>query len=71
MNTSNKVTVKVAGMSCPHCEATVKRNLEALEGIYEVEASHKNQEVNISGSNVDLEKVKETIDGLGYKFLGP
>ncbi len=70
MDTSNEVTIQVAGMTCSHCEATVKRNLESLEGISNVEASNKSQEVKITGSNIDLERVKETINGLGYKFVG-
>ncbi len=70
MDTTKEITVKVTGMSCSHCEATVKRNLEALEGITNVEADNQNQKVKVSGSNIDLEKVKETINGLGYKFVG-
>lgn len=70
MNTSNEVTVKVAGMTCSHCEATVKRNLEAMEGITNVEANNKSEEVKISGSNIDLERIKDKINGLGYKFVG-
>ncbi len=70
MNTSNEVTIKVAGMTCSHCEATVKRNLEAMEGISNVEASNKSEEVKIAGSNIDMEQVKEKINSLGYKFVG-
>lgn len=64
------MTIKVTGMSCQHCESTVKRNLEAMEGITDVEADNRNETVKISGSNIDLEKVKETINSLGYKFVG-
>jgi len=71
MEPSNEVTIRVAGMSCSHCEDAVKRNLESIEGIYQVEANRQSQEVKIAGTNIDLERVKETIDGLGYKFLGP
>ncbi len=70
MDTTKEITVKVTGMSCSHCEATVKRNLETIEGITNVEADNRNQKVKISGTNIDLEKVKETINGLGYKFVG-
>ena len=70
MDTSNEITVKVAGMSCSHCEATVKRNLEAMEGITNVEANNNSEEVKISGSNIDMEQVKEKINSLGYKFIG-
>ncbi|GAB1454651.1 hypothetical protein MASR2M47_47070 [Draconibacterium sp.] len=57
-------------MTCSHCEANVKRNLEALKGITNVVADNKNNTVKISGSKINLAKVKETVNGLGYKFVG-
>jgi uncharacterized protein len=70
MDTTRDITVKVAGMTCSHCEGTVKRNLEAMEGVTNVEADRQNEQVKISGSGIDLEKVKETVNRLGYKFIG-
>jgi uncharacterized protein len=64
------VTVKVTGMTCSHCEATVKRNLEALKGIANVIADNKSNTVKITGSDINLEKVKATVNGLGYNFVG-
>ncbi|MBN2634929.1 MAG: SO_0444 family Cu/Zn efflux transporter [Prolixibacteraceae bacterium] len=64
------VTVTVKGMTCSHCEATVKRNLEALDGIDNVIADNKTDTVKISGSAISLEKVKNTVNGLGYNFVG-
>lgn len=72
-NTMEKIegiTVNVTGMTCSHCEANVKRNLEALKGITNVVADNKNNTVKISGSKINLAKVKETVNGLGYKFVG-
>ncbi|HCE58068.1 MAG TPA: heavy metal-associated domain-containing protein [Prolixibacteraceae bacterium] len=63
------ITVKVTGMTCSHCEATVKRNLEALEGITNVIADNKSNTVKITGSDINLEKVKTTVNGLGYNFV--
>ncbi len=34
-------TMKITGMMCPHCEATVKKALEALEMVASAEVSHK------------------------------
>jgi uncharacterized protein len=64
------ITVKVTGMTCSHCEATVKKNLESLTGITNVIADNKSNTVKITGSNINLEKVKSTVNGLGYKFVG-
>jgi hypothetical protein len=63
------ITVKVTGMTCSHCEATVKRNLEALNGITSVIADNKSNTVKITGSDINLEKVKATVNGLGYNFV--
>jgi uncharacterized protein len=70
MDTTRDITVKVAGMTCPHCEGAVKRNLEAMEGVTNVEADRQSETVKISGSDIDLERVKETVNKLGYKFIG-
>jgi copper chaperone CopZ len=64
------ITISVEGMTCSHCEANVKRNLEALKGITNVVADNKSNSVKISGTKIDLSKVKETVNGLGYKFVG-
>ncbi len=64
------ISVKVTGMTCSHCEANVKQNLEALTGISNVVADNRSETVKITGSNINLEKVKQTVDGLGYKYVG-
>ena len=33
-------TLKVEGMMCMHCEATVKKALEAIDGVAEATADH-------------------------------
>ena len=34
-------TMKIEGMMCPHCEATVKKTLEAIDGVESAEVSHE------------------------------
>ena len=34
-------TIKIEGMMCGHCEATVKKALEALDGVEEAVVSHE------------------------------
>ena len=34
-------TMKIEGMMCPHCEARVKKTLEAIDGVIEAEVSHE------------------------------
>ena len=63
------ITVNVEGMTCSHCEANVKKNLESLKGITNVVADNRNNIIKISGTKINLEKVKETVNSLGYKFV--
>ncbi|MDB4582620.1 SO_0444 family Cu/Zn efflux transporter [Draconibacterium sp.] len=63
------ITVKVEGMTCSHCEANVKRNLEAIKGISTVIADNGSNTVKISGAKINLQKVKETVNSLGYKYV--
>jgi len=67
---SEGIIITVEGMTCSHCEATVKRNLEALEGIKHVVADNSKNEVKIEGDKIDLETVKTTINKLGYTYKG-
>lgn len=34
-------TIKIEGMMCPHCEATVKKALEALDMVVSAQVSHQ------------------------------
>jgi uncharacterized protein len=69
MQTLEGISITVTGMTCSHCEANVKRNLEALKGITNVVADNKSNTVKISGTDINLEKVKNTVNGLGYRFV--
>ncbi len=61
-------TLKIEGMMCPHCEAHVKNALEALEGVKEVTASHKEGTAVITlSSDVSDEVLKATVEAEGYK----
>lgn len=59
-------TMKIEGMMCGHCEATVKKALESLDGVAEAAVSHENGTavVKLSGdvSDAVLKKVVEDKD---------
>jgi uncharacterized membrane protein YraQ (UPF0718 family)/copper chaperone CopZ len=69
MDKVDGVTVNVIGMTCSHCEATVKKNLEALKGITNVVADNKSNTVKISGTNINLKIIKDKVNELGYNFV--
>ncbi len=63
-------TYTVEGMTCSHCEASVRNNLLKLKGITNVVADNKSNSVVVSGNKVDSEQIKKVVNGLGYRFVG-
>ena len=67
----DSVTVKVEGMMCPHCEATVKEALEQLDFVSSANADHIKGTVEISLSGpFDLESARKSIKDKGYRLIG-
>lgn len=68
-NTMTK-TVNIEGMMCAHCEANVKKALEALDGIESAVVSHESGTAVIELSKeVDDDLIKQTIEDKDYKFI--
>lgn len=64
-------TIKIEGMMCPHCEAHVKKALEALAGVESATPSHvEKKAVVVLTSPVSDETLKSTVEAQGYKVLG-
>jgi len=63
-------SIRVEGMTCPHCEATITRTLLKLEGIEEVVADRNNSQVNIMGEKIDLSEIEQAVNEIGYQFKG-
>ena len=68
-NTSMERTLKIEGMMCKHCEARVKKTLEALEGVESAVVSHETGTAVITGS-ADFETMKAAVEAQDYKVLG-
>ncbi len=63
-------TLKVKGMMCEHCEARVKKALEALPQVESAEADHKTGTVDVVlKATVDNKILKQTIEREDYKVL--
>ena len=63
--------VKIKGMMCPHCEAHVKKALEALDGV-ESAAPDKDADnaVLTLSKDVSVDAIKAAVEDAGYEFLG-
>ena len=66
-----KKTMKIEGMMCCHCEATVKKALEALDGVTSAEVSHENGTAVLELSrDVSDDLLKKTVEEKDYKVTG-
>ena len=66
-----KKTMTIEGMMCPHCEAAVKKALEALEGVEAAEVSHEAGTAIVSMSaEVADAALKEAVEAKDYKVTG-
>ena len=64
-------TIKVSGLMCEHCEANVKKTLEAMDGIESATVSKDTQTAVVTLSKpLDEELVKNAIEDKGYGFVG-
>ncbi len=68
---NNEMKIKVNGMMCGHCEAHVKKALEAIDGIESAVASHEENQVTITNSkDVDEAVIKAAVEEAGYEYAG-
>ena len=63
-------TMKIEGMMCEHCEATVKKVLEKIDGVASADVSHKEGTAVVTlSADVADEKLKEAVEDRDYKVL--
>lgn len=60
-------TMKIEGMMCGHCEATVKNTLEAIDGVEEAVVSHETGTAVVTlGKDVTDEALKAAVEAKDY-----
>lgn len=65
-----KKTMKIEGMMCGHCEARVKKTLEALPQVEDAVVSHvEGTAVVTLKEEMDNEALKKVIEEQDYKVL--
>ncbi len=67
----SEMIIKIEGMMCPHCEAAVKKALEAHEAVEVAEVSHKDGTAKVT-LKVDVDKsvLEKIVTDAGYKVIG-
>lgn len=63
--------IKIKGMMCSHCEARVKKALEALPQVEEAIPDHENNMARvILNEDVAFEVLKTCVEDQGYDVIG-
>lgn len=69
--TNMKKTLQIQGMMCHHCEMTVKKALEAIDGVENAEVSHEaGNAVLTLTHDVDNEVLKNAVQACDYQVTG-
>ena len=69
-NRDMKKTMKIEGMMCGHCEARVKKSLEALPQVDAAEVSHENGTAVVTlNADVDDAVLKKAVEDQDYKVI--
>ena len=63
-------TMKIEGMMCAHCEATVKKALEAIDGVESAEVSHVSGTAVVTANGVSDAALKDAVTAKGYEVSG-
>ena len=65
--TTMEKTLKITGMMCAHCEATVKKALEAVPGVTEAKVSHQTGTAVVTlASDVSNDTLKQAVEARDY-----
>jgi copper chaperone CopZ len=67
------VTIKVDGMKCAKCSASVSKALKATEGVEEAQVSSEKGEavIKYDDQKLDEAKLREVINSTGFKAVEP
>lgn len=65
-----EIKVLVKGMTCNHCKMNVENSIRSVEGISGSEADPDTGVVTIFGDNIDLDRIKNAVESIGYTYSG-
>ncbi len=66
MSTSIERTYVVEGMTCGHCELSVREEVEGLPGVESAQADRNTARLVVRG-DVDPSAVREAVEAAGYE----
>jgi len=69
---TERLQLRVTGMTCGGCENAVRRAVAKLDGVREVTASHKDERVEVvyEEGRADRTAITKAIEAIGYTVVG-
>jgi len=67
MSTTSVKTYTVPGMTCGHCELSVRDEVEELAGVSSVEAHRTTGRLVVRGEAIDDAAVRAAVEAAGYQ----
>ena len=69
MSDTSTITFSVPGMTCGHCEASIKQEVGAVAGVTAVDVDLESKDVVVTGSSLDRDALVAAIDEAGFDVV--
>jgi copper chaperone CopZ len=69
MSTGNEKSYTVTGMTCGHCEASVREKVEQVAGVIGIDVDRQTGRLTVRGDGVTDEAIHEAVDEAGYEVV--
>jgi len=60
-------TLKINGMSCGHCTGSVKKALEVIPGLSQINVDLEEKEASFNNDGVAREDIRAAISSIGFE----
>ncbi|MCX8110524.1 MAG: cation transporter [Syntrophorhabdaceae bacterium] len=64
-----EATIKIAGMSCQHCVASVGKAITSVKGVEKIDVSIGSAYIVYDESKANLKEIEAAIEKEGYKVI--
>ncbi len=61
-------TYTVQGMTCGHCELSVREEVEEVAGVDSVKADRSTGRLVVRGESIDDEAIRQAVEAAGYEL---
>ncbi|MEV4419332.1 heavy-metal-associated domain-containing protein [Patulibacter sp. NPDC049589] len=68
MSQTTETTYRVQGMTCGHCELSVREEVEELEGVQSAVADRVSGSLTVRGS-AERDQIRQAVKTAGYTLL--